>query len=68
MTAEEISHIGAFMQFGRKNLEQQGLGLGLTIARRLAGLYGGDVQVQSEEGQGTRVVFQLPAAGPIPSG
>jgi len=62
MTAEEISHIGAFMQFGRKNLEQQGLGLGLTIARRLAGLYGGDVQVQSEEGQGTRVVVQLPTA------
>jgi two-component system sensor histidine kinase/response regulator len=60
MAAEEISHIGAFMQFGRKNLEQQGLGLGLTIARRLAGLYGGEVQVQSEEGQGTRVVVQLP--------
>ena len=62
MTAEEISHIGAFMQFGRKNLEQQGLGLGLTIARRLAGLYGGEVKVQGEEGQGTRVVVQLPQA------
>lgn len=62
MSAEEISHIGAFMQFGRKNLEQQGLGLGLTIARRLAGLYGGEVQVQSEEGQGTRVEVKLPIA------
>jgi signal transduction histidine kinase len=62
MTAEEISRIGAFMQFGRKNLEQQGLGLGLTIARRLAGLYGGEVRVESEEGQGTRVVVKLPVA------
>ncbi|MCU0770789.1 MAG: hybrid sensor histidine kinase/response regulator [Verrucomicrobia bacterium] len=60
MSAEEISHIGAFMQFGRKHHEQQGLGLGLTIARRLAGLYGGEVDVQSETGQGTRVVVRLP--------
>jgi len=56
MSAEDVGRIGAFMQFGRKNLEQQGLGLGLTIARRLAGLYGGEVQVQSEPGQGTRVI------------
>jgi signal transduction histidine kinase len=62
MSAEDIAHIGAFMQFGRRNLEQQGLGLGLTIARRLAGLYGGEVQVQSDEGQGTRVVVRLPLA------
>jgi signal transduction histidine kinase len=60
MSAEEISQIGAFMQFGRRNLEQQGLGLGLTIARRLAGLYSGDVNVQSAAGEGTRVVVQLP--------
>jgi signal transduction histidine kinase len=60
MSAEEITQIGAFMQFGRKNLEQQGLGLGLTIARRLAALYGGEVQVQSEAGEGTRVVVKLP--------
>ncbi len=59
MTSEEISRIGAFMQFGRKNLEQQGLGLGLTIARRLVGLYGGEVRVESEEGQGTRVEVRL---------
>lgn len=61
MTVDEINHIGAFMQFGRKNLEQQGLGLGLTIARRLAGLYSGDVRVESEAGQGTRVTVMLPA-------
>lgn len=62
MTVEEINQIGAFMQFGRKNMEQQGLGLGLTIARRLAGLYDGEVSVQSEVGQGTRVVVQLAGA------
>jgi len=61
MSAEDVGRIGAFMQFGRKNLEQQGLGLGLTIARRLVGLYGGEVQVQSEPGQGTRVIVKFPA-------
>jgi len=60
MTSEEINRIGAFMQFGRRNLEQQGLGLGLTIARRLAALYGGEVKVESEPGQGTRVIVKLP--------
>ena len=32
---EQIQKIGAYMQFDRKTHEQQGLGLGLTIAKRL---------------------------------
>ncbi len=60
MTASEVSQIGAFMQFGRRSHEQQGLGLGLTIARRLVGLYGGDVLVRSQQGEGTRVCAVLP--------
>jgi len=34
-STEHINKIGAYMQFDRKMHEQQGLGLGLTIARRL---------------------------------
>ncbi len=40
-----------------------GKGLGLAIVKRIAELHGGDVQVSSEIGQGTRVTVSLPRAG-----
>jgi signal transduction histidine kinase len=46
-----------------------GTGLGLTISRRLARLMGGDLTVESREGQGSRFILWLPAPpsrlGPI---
>ena len=38
-----------------------GTGLGLTISRKLAQMMGGDIQVESEAGKGTRFTFDLPA-------
>src|SRR5262249_33637132 len=35
MGEEQIAQIGAYAQFDRQNREQQGSGLGLTIARRI---------------------------------
>jgi PAS domain S-box-containing protein len=45
---------------------KQGLGLGLAIVRRLAGMIAADVQVRSREGRGTCFTLLLPsnAAGP----
>jgi signal transduction histidine kinase len=44
---------------------QSGLGLGLTIARRLVELHGGAVEARSEgEGQGATFVVMLPLAAP----
>jgi len=60
MTPEQIEHIGAYMQFGRVVYEQQGLGLGLAIAQRLAVLHQGKVTIDSVPKQGTTIALRVP--------
>ena len=48
------------MQFDRKMQDQQGLGMGLVIAKRLAELHGGSLSVQGQKGSGTTVTVKLP--------
>jgi two-component system sensor histidine kinase/response regulator len=60
MSAEQIQNVGAYMQFGRMLHEQQGLGLGLVIARRLAELHNARFQIQSALNQGTQVSLTFP--------
>jgi len=48
------------MQFEREEQEQQGVGLGFSIAKRLAEVHGGNMTVRSKHGEGTRVHVQLP--------
>lgn len=60
---ENVAKIGAFMQFDRRTHEQQGLGLGLIIAKRLTELHGGGLTVQSVPGQGTNVTVRFPRGG-----
>lgn len=60
LTPEQIRQIGPQMQFNRRDQEQQGAGLGLAIARRLIGLSGGRMEIESTPGQGTTVKVFLP--------
>ena len=61
---EHIAQVGAYMQFDRKLHEQQGLGLGLTICKRLTELHGGTLNIQSQLGAGAAVVVKLSKAKP----
>jgi signal transduction histidine kinase len=59
LTADEISHIGAFHQFDRKKYEQQGLGLGLVLVQKLCALCGTKLDIASTPGQGTTASIQF---------
>lgn len=60
MSEEELAHIGPYTQFRRQILEQQGLGLGLVIARGLTEFFGGSFEIVSQPNQGTLVTIKFP--------
>lgn len=63
MSARQIASVGAYMQFDRVLYEQQGLGLGLIIAKRLVELHGGQCAIYSELDRGTEVRVSIPLHG-----
>jgi signal transduction histidine kinase len=56
----ELARVGAFVQFGREQREQQGSGLGLAIAQQIAELHGGSLSLHVREKSGLRVALRLP--------
>ena len=64
MTEEQLEKIFLpFEQVGDVKQRAKGTGLGLAITRELVNLMGGDVQVESELGKGSRFWFDLSFSG-----
>ena len=61
-SAEQISRVGAYMQFERKMQDEQGFGLGLAISKKLVELHGGELEIDSDAGIGSTVSVKLPRA------
>ena len=60
MTEEDISHIYEQYYQGRTMNSNQGLGLGLSIVKRIVELYNGIIDVKSVENKGTTFIVTLP--------
>ena len=52
-----------FRQIDRETMEQQGAGLGLTIAQEMIHLHNGEITVESTYGAGSTFTIRLPVAG-----
>lgn len=59
MTEDQIKSVGAYKQFERTVYEQQGVGLGLSIAKKLVDIHDGMFQIISKVDKGTKITFSL---------
>jgi two-component system sensor histidine kinase/response regulator len=60
MSRKQIEELGAYVQFERRYYEQQGTGLGLTIAKRLVEIHGGKMEFDTPSGEGLTIRVCLP--------
>lgn len=66
MSEEQIKEVNAFVQFEREYYEQQGIGIGLALVKKIIHLYDGLLSIESRIGIGTTVTVNLPYAASNP--
>ena len=64
IAADELDRVFERFYRGSGSLEQEGFGLGLSIARRMVDVMGGEIGAESEKGRGSTFWVRLPAAEP----
>jgi signal transduction histidine kinase len=62
--SEQRAIFEEYRQSGELHTQRAGTGLGLAIARRLVGMHGGTIQVESEVGRGSSFAVVLPTEPP----
>jgi len=67
IAADEVGRVFERFYRGSRALEQEGFGLGLSIAKRMVDVMGGEIGVDSEVGVGSTFWVRLPAAATAPS-
>ena len=60
MSKNEIQSISAFNKFGEDKLSEHGLGLGLSIIKKITELHNGSFRIHSESGKGTTCEVAFP--------
>jgi signal transduction histidine kinase/CheY-like chemotaxis protein len=63
IAAEDLERVfDEFQQVGNAKAQAGGTGLGLALTRRLAQAHGGQIELESDPGHGTKFTLYLPAA------
>ena len=62
ISKEQLANIGAYQQFERQSFEQQGIGLGLIVSKKLVEFYGGELKLESTYKEQTTVTIILPVS------
>ncbi|MFH1194853.1 MAG: response regulator [bacterium] len=58
----QISQVGAFQQFNRDIIQQEGNGLGLVFVDKILQIIGGKIKIESVKDQHTIVIITIPLA------
>ena len=62
MSSAQVRLLALRREFARDPLRRSSSGIGVALVRQIARLYGGDIRIDSDPGNGTRITVHLPGA------